>query len=1328
MKRGTVVRDRYTIQTLAGTGGMGSVYLALDPEGNRVALKVLNGGRRSMDMRFAREARILMQLEHPGIVGCFDSGVTENGERFLALEWLDGIDVETHLRSQPFALDEGLALAENVARALGFAHGRGLVHRDVKPSNIFLLHGDVKRPKLLDFGVAHWSDATSLTATGVQIGTPSYMAPEQIRGDTEIGPPADVFSLGCVLYKCLTGQLAFAGGNRMALFYKILLNSNPQISEVMRDVPPAVSELLERMMAKEPRTRLQDGNEVADAIAQVRTGLSERSRTLLERRPESLDSLTTSERQLVSVVVVGKPPGEDSTFASGNQGVTMFLENHGESDEAVASLREMRARHESMGVSFDSLADGSLIAILDTRRTAIDQAADAARCALELRSALPGQPMAVTTGRAETGQTYHSLGEVIGRAAALVANGAGSMLDTDIEDGTSDSDPATLLPIFIDDMTAELIEGRFEITGTPGNLILQGQSQKNAQSVLLGKQTPFVGRKREMSTLSVVLDECLDDGVARAVILTGPPGIGKSRLQREFRRMIAERGADIHIWRGRGDPMRSGSPLEVIAQAIRASADIVEDAPLEIRRNKLRARVARTVPEDRVEHICAFIGKLIKTPWSFEDDVQLQAALADARLMGDRVRRGCEELLAADLLAHPVVLIIDDFQWCSRATVAWIDRILRNLAEQPLMVVAFARPEVHKTFPDLWASHDPDKVRMRALSKRAAHELVRAVLGKSFDPQRAVEMIERADGNALYLEGLIRSAKGGRQDLPESMLAMVHSQLNELRPPVRRVLRAASVFGKRFWRDGVAALLGKTRSLDKYIQHLLTAELIARSQTSKFADRIEYRFRHDVIRDAAYSMLTDEDRRMGHRLAGTWLEKAGESDPLVVASHYQRGGMLDQALRFFEQAADLACNAGDFDAAIASAERGVACGAKDEALGALRAVQAKARYWDGQLQRAATTGEQAIALLAHGSRAWYDAIGITSLVRFRRSQAYEVERYARTFPESPPPGHERSGWLRLGAELSGYLFLEGHVDTADDLLDRVEEEIGDLDSAAPLLAGRVHRAMATRAAFIDGNPAEELEQNLLALASYQKAGDERRVCLESINVGRTQMQLGLFDEAMEGLRSSLEVAVGLAVDLLVDLARLYTSVALSYQNDLEDAIALAEQCVDSFERRGNRRLAATTYIHLSRYYMLDGRMDAAESSANLAMTSCLHTSPVHAHAIAALARVLLERGQSEDALNTAVNAENLLLDIGSIGDSEAQIRLVYAECLHATAQHEAARIAIFQARRRLQERAALIERDDWRAGFLERVPENARTLELARRWGAHRSSTNSGFE
>src|SRR5262249_12458140 len=157
-----------------------------------------------------------------------------------AMEWLEGEDLKQRIVREPLAIEECIALARRVADALGEAHAQGVIHRDIKPSNLFLVDGDIERLKVIDFGLARDKDATgsqSETRAGMVIGTLGYMAPEQARGSLAVDARADVFSLGCVLYECLTGQPAFAGEHLMAVLAKILLEEARRVSDLREDTP-----------------------------------------------------------------------------------------------------------------------------------------------------------------------------------------------------------------------------------------------------------------------------------------------------------------------------------------------------------------------------------------------------------------------------------------------------------------------------------------------------------------------------------------------------------------------------------------------------------------------------------------------------------------------------------------------------------------------------------------------------------------------------------------------------------------------------------------------------------------------------------------------------------------------------------------------------------------------------------------------------------------------------------------------------------------------------------------------------------------------------------
>lgn len=256
---------RYVVEALIGEGSMGRVYRARDPRSQRaVAIKTLKPEYLSRDdgpeyvRRFAREARAAGQLEHPAIVRIFDVG-----ENFFVMELLDGQTLGELLRARgrlPHA--ELVGLLEPMAAALDYAHSRGTIHRDVKPGNVMVLRDGT--PRLMDFGVAHLQSSV-MTAQGEFLGSPSYMAPEQIAR-SEASPATDRFSLGVVAYEALTGARPFEGDTITAIVWSVV-NVEPRPPSTRNpDLPRWIDAVLERALAKDPALRFPSTRSLVEAL------------------------------------------------------------------------------------------------------------------------------------------------------------------------------------------------------------------------------------------------------------------------------------------------------------------------------------------------------------------------------------------------------------------------------------------------------------------------------------------------------------------------------------------------------------------------------------------------------------------------------------------------------------------------------------------------------------------------------------------------------------------------------------------------------------------------------------------------------------------------------------------------------------------------------------------------------------------------------------------------------------------------------------------------------------------------------------------------------
>ena len=266
---------KYRIVELVGEGAMGVVYKATDSLLNRtVAIKVMNDAIARQDelrARFLREAQAAASLQHPNVVSIYDLGEVD-GHLYIAMEYVPGADLETIVKDKdaPLTLQQKLDVVIDVLTGLSFAHKRGIVHRDIKPANIRI--SEDGRAKIMDFGVAHLA-SSKLTSTGASLGTPSYMAPEQITGG-KTTPATDIFAVGAVLYELLTGELPFDAGSLQNLFFKILTEEAKPVRELTSGLPTALERVVQKAMMKDAAARYQSALDMANDLSAVRASLS----------------------------------------------------------------------------------------------------------------------------------------------------------------------------------------------------------------------------------------------------------------------------------------------------------------------------------------------------------------------------------------------------------------------------------------------------------------------------------------------------------------------------------------------------------------------------------------------------------------------------------------------------------------------------------------------------------------------------------------------------------------------------------------------------------------------------------------------------------------------------------------------------------------------------------------------------------------------------------------------------------------------------------------------------------------------------------------------
>lgn len=518
----TLLDGRFELGQVVGAGGMGVVHRGVDREtGRPVAVKRLLRSDASSARRFFDEARVLESLRHPGIVGHVAHGVTPDGQPWLAMEWVPGVTLACRLERGPVAPDDVGRLGALLCDALAWAHGSGVVHRDLKPSNVLLADDRLDRPLLIDFGIARVANrATSLTRTGQAVGTPGYMAPEQIRGIDTIDGRADLFALGCVLWECLTGRPAFRGADALAVLGRILFDA-PR-----RDVAPEpLSTVVESLLAKAREARPACAADVAARL---------RSFGPLSPVAAPLEEVLTTAEQRVVAVIAALPPEEEQ----GPADETLIVAPPG------ARLADVAAAH---GALLEALVAGPALALVAGDHAPADLAYRAGRCADALARAVPGWRVALAIGRAHVAGGAPA-GEVVDRAASLAAGAVPA------EQGGA---------VAMDGETRRLLDEHLQVSAPEPGV-------GNGEGAVLGVSTPLLGRAKELALIGAALDQCIEERAPAAVLLVGDAGIGKTRLCREVvARFAAAQG--VTVVAGRGAPL-GGGPYALLEPSLPAGA------------------------------------------------------------------------------------------------------------------------------------------------------------------------------------------------------------------------------------------------------------------------------------------------------------------------------------------------------------------------------------------------------------------------------------------------------------------------------------------------------------------------------------------------------------------------------------------------------------------------------------------------------------------------------------------------------------------------------------------------------------------------------------
>ncbi len=853
---------RFTIERQVGRGASGVVYRAFDEiTGAHVALKVIagRGGDPEEEARFEREGTILAGLDHPNIVRVVAFGALDDGMPYLAMEWLEGEDLSARMRRAPLTMRQSLWVGRQIAAALEAAHRAGVVHRDVKPTNVFLLTGPGPlTAKLVDFGVASVGDVR-LTQRGNIVGTPAYMAPEQARGEGPVDSRCDLYALGATLFELLTGRPPHVGPTPIATLARLVTSPAPRLREFLPDVLPALDELEARLLATYPDERPSSATQVAielDAmLVDPAIGM-----TLPPPPVEPSSSLTSgAASRLVTTVVA------------------LRLGSSAEREEALHRLRERGGD----AVPFGS--DG-VIAHFGVKQALGDEAARALEMGREL--AATGAKIGVATGRARVHLT-RPVGEVVDRASAFAreAQGGQTLADT---------------------TTAELVRGRFAMQQRGDGVSVVGEAladRPDGAGAMGG--APFVGREAELAQIVNAFERCVDDQTPVVVSCTGAPGIGKSRLSREVLTRLASGPTPPRLVVVRCDAFGRSQALGVAADTLRALLGLDKTSTLEQALSAVAALTpAGQAPLTSHHHLARLLA-----------DAPLDAG-PGAR---DALWLAMTEALVGIAETSPVAIVLEDAQWADAESVTWLDHALGRSTGRRLWLLVLARPALWQEEPRLFLGRDHVRLELRPISRRAARAIARALLGERASDERLEQIANQAGGSPLFAEELARLTAAGRDaGQAPTIEAAIQASLDALEVPLRDALGRLSTFGLTGW-DTALSSLGILDAATT-LRRLAAADFVVERAESRFAGAREWAFKHALVREVVYAALDGTTRRGLHGRAAAWLDDAGE-DVATVARHYELGGLQGPAGLHWERAARRALAANALADAVSLAER-----------------------------------------------------------------------------------------------------------------------------------------------------------------------------------------------------------------------------------------------------------------------------------------------------------------------------------------------------------------------------------------------------------------------
>jgi len=915
---GTVFADRYEIIAKLGEGGFGQVFRARQlVTHHEVAIKVLRGlhsANQSHIARFQREMQLCAQLYHPHIVRLIDSGRVEPELLYTVFEYVPGQTLTDVLANERVLSSwEATQLMLQVLDALACAHNRGVIHRDLKPQNIMVTSTGVRRNALvLDFGLGtlpseNQEDLAKITKTQEVLGTPTYAAPEQLRGEP-VTARSDLYSWGLIFLECLTGQRAVEGPTLQAVIFKQLGPEPIAIPAWLEH--HRLGRLLRKVTNKNPELRdITALNLMRELEACAAEGWPENEAVARTPTPASLPSVNTlpppsegERRQLTAVCC--------SIRLSQEEGAAM------DEEDLDKLLRSLHTACAELARSYEGHVGGVLgewmLFYFGYPRAQEDDARRAARAALEMGVRMEQRAAELTRehkGRLEFRAGIHT-GLVIsqegrGGAGLPALMGATPNLAVRLE---ARAGPGTLL---VSEATSKLLRGHFAFEPVAGDAGLSApvfrvlHEYKKGQATSLLQDGQLYGRAQELDFLQQRWSQVVA-GNGQSILLTGEPGIGKSRLVQELIRQ--SRSTPHTALDCRCVPEGRNSALSPLVDLLERWLGIGRD----------------WTPE---QTISALEGLLSQHGFVLAEAMPLFLGLLSVKGGADRYpppdvspQRAKEMMLDALLglffevaQEQPLLLLVEDLHWADPTTMELLSQLVKDISEAPICLILTARPE----FTAAWTT--AHHLQLSRLDRKRVQEMVSGLTqDRNLPPEVMDKLLDRTDGVPLFVEELTRiiveslPVKGETPSrsftlsqlvIPTTLRDSLMARLDRL-GPAKELAQLASALGREFSYEVLKSISQREEPvLQHELKALVDADLVHRRRGVR---NPTYVFKHALIRDTAYESMLRPLRRQVHARIAATLEahfpELVETRPELLAMHHAAAGQKREAIGYAQKA------------------------------------------------------------------------------------------------------------------------------------------------------------------------------------------------------------------------------------------------------------------------------------------------------------------------------------------------------------------------------------------------------------------------------------------